>query len=427
MKLRSLRARLIAGVDDLDGRHPRRSCAARHSRWSCIFPDRTWLIHNSMLTLSGVIIVAGRRLGDSSRAVAVPRCCVNVCPTCATVGARRLSGEYPTEVVPLVDDLNSLLEERERRVARAVAKAGDLAHGLKTPLAVLAKDIDGADAAGQHDLAASMRRQVERMRRQIDWHLAQARATAAGPAPERARTSATAPAASRGRSSASTPIARSPSRSTFRRTSRRASRSRISRRCSATCSTTRASGRSRACPSPPRSTRRASSSTWTTTGRARSGDARPRPQSRRACGRSGAGIGTRPGDRPRAGRGLRRKRRARSVARRRRPRASYSAGGGTSHSAVTNVPCNGSNETLDYCMFRNSAVKSLCYETCNISHRSRRGRAGNRDTSPCADAPRLRTRLRSKLRRGRLGRGKPENRRQVHAVQAAERPHGDPA
>ncbi len=98
----------------------------------------------------------------------------------------RLAGDYPSEVEPLVDDLNALLEERERRVARAVAKASDLAHGLKTPLAVLAQDIDGADTAGQHDLAASMRRQVERMRRQIDSHLAQARATAAGPAGARA-------------------------------------------------------------------------------------------------------------------------------------------------------------------------------------------------------------------------------------------------
>src|SRR5262249_41947083 len=50
--------------------------------------------------------------------------------------APRMGGSYPAEVQPLVDDLNALLEERERRVARAVAKAGDLAHGLKTPLAV---------------------------------------------------------------------------------------------------------------------------------------------------------------------------------------------------------------------------------------------------------------------------------------------------
>src|SRR5499426_1467804 len=89
--------------------------------------------------------------------------------------AARVGGGYPAEVQPLVDDLNALLEERERRVARAVAKAGDLAHGLKTPLAVLVQEIERADAAGQHELAASMRQQVERMRKQIESHLAHAR------------------------------------------------------------------------------------------------------------------------------------------------------------------------------------------------------------------------------------------------------------
>jgi signal transduction histidine kinase len=49
--------------------------------------------------------------------------------------ARRLDGTYPSEVQPLVDDLNALLEHREEAVRRAQAKAGDLAHGLKTPLA----------------------------------------------------------------------------------------------------------------------------------------------------------------------------------------------------------------------------------------------------------------------------------------------------
>lgn len=95
----------------------------------------------------------------------------------------RLEGEYPTEVEPLVKDLNALLDEREHRVARAVARAGDLAHGLKTPLAVIAQDIERADAAGQHEVAASLRRQVERMRRQIESHLAHARVTAAGVVP----------------------------------------------------------------------------------------------------------------------------------------------------------------------------------------------------------------------------------------------------
>jgi signal transduction histidine kinase len=179
MKLRSLHARLTTGVAIwtftilvaifLFGH----LAAVRH-------PAQVWLLHDSLLTLSGVVLVTAgvsvirrglspfRVLRDRLAAVRDGR-------------SPRLEGEYPTEVVPLVDDLNGLLEERERRVARAAAKAGDLAHGLKTPLAVLAKDIDSADEAGQHDLAVSMRWQVERMRRQIDWHLAQARATAAGP------------------------------------------------------------------------------------------------------------------------------------------------------------------------------------------------------------------------------------------------------
>jgi signal transduction histidine kinase len=91
-----------------------------------------------------------------------------------------LPGTYPTEVQPLVDDLNGLLDHRDRMVQRALAKAGDLAHGLKTPLAVLAREAEVAASRGQHDLAATMTQQVERMRRQIDYHLAHARAAASG-------------------------------------------------------------------------------------------------------------------------------------------------------------------------------------------------------------------------------------------------------
>jgi signal transduction histidine kinase len=96
---------------------------------------------------------------------------------------RQLGGAYPSEVQPLVDDLNALLGHRERAVARAVSKAGDLAHGLKTPLAVLAQEAERADAAGHHELAVTMGQQVDRMRRQIDYHLAHARAAASGATP----------------------------------------------------------------------------------------------------------------------------------------------------------------------------------------------------------------------------------------------------
>lgn len=93
---------------------------------------------------------------------------------------QRLGGRYPAEVQPLVDDLNALLDDRDDRVSRAAARAGDLAHGLKTPLAILAQEAERADAGGQHDLAAAIAQQVGRMQRQVDYHLAQARAVALG-------------------------------------------------------------------------------------------------------------------------------------------------------------------------------------------------------------------------------------------------------
>ena len=96
---------------------------------------------------------------------------------------RRVDGTYPPEVQPLVNDVNVLLDQREQAVRRAVAKAGDLAHGLKTPLAILAHEAERAGAAGQAEISAAITQQVERMRRQVDYHLAHARAAAAGASP----------------------------------------------------------------------------------------------------------------------------------------------------------------------------------------------------------------------------------------------------
>jgi signal transduction histidine kinase len=76
---------------------------------------------------------------------------------------RRIAGEYPSEVQPLIENLNALLEDREKAVQRALATAGDLAHGLKTPLAVLAQEADRAEAEGQIELARGITQQVERM------------------------------------------------------------------------------------------------------------------------------------------------------------------------------------------------------------------------------------------------------------------------
>lgn len=95
----------------------------------------------------------------------------------------RIEGDYPTEVQPLVRDLNALLEDREERVARAISGTGDLAHGLKTPLAVLSQIAESAGTEGHAELANTMSQQIELMRVRIERHLAHARASASGNIP----------------------------------------------------------------------------------------------------------------------------------------------------------------------------------------------------------------------------------------------------
>jgi signal transduction histidine kinase len=94
--------------------------------------------------------------------------------------AASVEGTYPSEVQPVVTDLNALLEHQAAAVARAQSKAGDLAHGLKTPLAVLAQEADRVAADGHAALAETIQQQVARMQRQVSYHLAHARAAASG-------------------------------------------------------------------------------------------------------------------------------------------------------------------------------------------------------------------------------------------------------
>jgi signal transduction histidine kinase len=50
---------------------------------------------------------------------------------------RRMVGEFPTELNPLVGEINNLMESRDIQLDRARQRAGNLAHGLKTPLTVM--------------------------------------------------------------------------------------------------------------------------------------------------------------------------------------------------------------------------------------------------------------------------------------------------
>jgi signal transduction histidine kinase len=82
-----------------------------------------------------------------------------------------LGDEGPSEVQPLVKEIDLLLKERETAVERARSRASDLAHGLKTPLTVLAQL-----AASMDPKSAEMAlKQVDIIRQRADRQLQAAR------------------------------------------------------------------------------------------------------------------------------------------------------------------------------------------------------------------------------------------------------------
>ncbi len=88
---------------------------------------------------------------------------------------RRLSEDAPSEVLPLVREVNELLDSQERALERARGRAADLAHGLKTPLAALAGDARLLRQSGDEDIANSLDSIGETMRRHVERELARAR------------------------------------------------------------------------------------------------------------------------------------------------------------------------------------------------------------------------------------------------------------
>ena len=84
----------------------------------------------------------------------------------------RVTDPMPSEVLPMVEELNALLAHNERQAEEARTHAGNLAHALKTPLTV----IMNAATAQSADLGETVIREATTMRRQVDHHLARARA-----------------------------------------------------------------------------------------------------------------------------------------------------------------------------------------------------------------------------------------------------------
>ncbi len=87
-----------------------------------------------------------------------------------------LTGDFPLEIRPVVQELNQLIRANREVVERARTQVGNLAHALKTPLAVL---INEAGSEGDNrELARIVLEQTAHMRDQVELYLDRARRAA---------------------------------------------------------------------------------------------------------------------------------------------------------------------------------------------------------------------------------------------------------
>ncbi len=89
-----------------------------------------------------------------------------------------VEGDYPSEISPLATELNSLISHNKKIVDRAQTHVGNLAHALKTPIAVLRNEAEAASTTS----SAIVSKQTDTMAAQVDHHLRRARAAARGQA-----------------------------------------------------------------------------------------------------------------------------------------------------------------------------------------------------------------------------------------------------
>ena len=88
--------------------------------------------------------------------------------------SERLDGEFPSELQPVADELNLLIQSNSEIIERARTQVGNLAHALKTPLSVLTNEA----GARKGPLAAKVAEQAHVMRDQVSLYLDRARRAA---------------------------------------------------------------------------------------------------------------------------------------------------------------------------------------------------------------------------------------------------------
>ncbi|WP_321397999.1 HAMP domain-containing sensor histidine kinase [Emcibacter sp.] len=87
----------------------------------------------------------------------------------------RLPDDFPSEIQPLADELNALLDHNDEVIDRSRTQVGNLAHALKTPLAILLNEADLQKGGGFSEMVV---KQANAMRRHVDHYLHRARVAA---------------------------------------------------------------------------------------------------------------------------------------------------------------------------------------------------------------------------------------------------------
>ena len=78
--------------------------------------------------------------------------------------AQKLDGEFPPEIAPLATEMNALIDNNRRIVERSRTQVGNLAHSLKTPLAVMSNEgqaLGGKKGAVITEQAGAMQQQIQ--------------------------------------------------------------------------------------------------------------------------------------------------------------------------------------------------------------------------------------------------------------------------
>lgn len=155
--------------------------------WRLSVAQDTRELDEAVSSFVGVLVLSLGVLAVALMAAAAAQVVVGLAPLRSLQAAvsalragrlQRLEGDFPAELQPLVDDFNGVLDQNTQIVVRARTQAGNLAHAIKTPLAVLSNAAARPDTA-PGALARLVDEQVAQAQRQVNWHLSRARAAAA--------------------------------------------------------------------------------------------------------------------------------------------------------------------------------------------------------------------------------------------------------